>query len=189
MLIRKHKNITLTRARKKLFLFIQDLGEESLLQTAKNRSAIQHRNTSIFTKPEDKHEKFQPQKGVFVRSKVEYIIYKALERRGLQFKYEQLLELPHQRFNIKPDFTIKLADGTVFYWEHLVMLDSKTYYQNWQKRKQDYEKIGVIDKLITTDDLDGIDEEKITKIIESIKEGTLVKSPSSKFSLYHTTLN
>lgn len=49
---------------------------------------------------------------------------------GLQYKSKQELELSHQTFNIKLDFTIKLADDFVFNCEHLGMQDSKTFYQD-----------------------------------------------------------
>lgn len=175
----------LTRARKKLFLFVQEDGEESLLLTAKNRSAIDNRHTSIFNVPEDVNKKFQPKKGDYVKSKVEYIIYKSLEKSGLTFKYEEKLELPHKEYDIKPDFTIHLADGTTYYWEHLGMLDNRSYVNNWHIRKEDYEKLGLSNHLITTDDMDGIKEEKITKIIEDIKAKSLIQSTASKLSMHH----
>lgn len=38
---------------------------------------------------------------------------------------------------------------------------SRTSYHNWQTRKEDYEKLGLTNNLITTGDLDGINEENI----------------------------
>lgn len=178
----------LTRAKKKMFLFIQDEQSESLLELAKKISAIDNRNTSIFQKPMDMKTKLQPQKGVFAKSKVEYIIYKSLEQSGLQFKYEQPLILPNESFNIKPDFTITLSDGTKYYWEHLGLLDTQSYYDSWQKRKQIYEKMKLSDYLITTDDLQGIKESRINEIILDLKERNLQKTESSKLSDYHYSL-
>jgi len=177
----------LTRARTKMFLFVQDDKDESLLLTAKNRSAIDARNTSIFVTPFDKSKRLQPKSGVYVKSKVEYIIFKALEKSGLSFEYEEVLELPHKNYNIKPDFTIKLDNDTTYYWEHLGMLDNPTYYNNWQSRKKDYDQLGLSTQLITTDDLDGIDEDKLLKVIDDLKTNNIVNS-ASKLSSHHYSL-
>jgi exodeoxyribonuclease V alpha subunit len=179
----------LTRARKKMFLFVQENDGMSLLEMAKNRSAIDCRNTSIFKNPEDKKAMLQPKKGVFVKSKVEYIIYKALEKSGLSFQYEEPLSLPHRSYNIKPDFTITLSDGSKYYWEHLGMLNDRGYYNKWLQRRKDYEYLGLIDRLITTDDTNGIHEDKLNRIIQDLKERNLVNTNNSKLSLHHYELS
>ena len=93
------------------------------------------RNTSIFEKPDDKRKKYYPRKGEKpVRSKVEYIIYKALERSGLNFKYEKELKLSQREYPIHPDYTIELPNGSFIYWEHLGMLDIRKYFNDWKRR-------------------------------------------------------
>ena len=76
---------------------------------------------------------FEPAKGKRVRSKIEYIIYKALEASGLKFDYEEPLFLEKGPEKIKPDFTVYVNDQT-YYWEHLGQLDTREYWTNWQAR-------------------------------------------------------
>lgn len=178
----------LTRAKKKLFLFVQENQEKSLLEIAKNISFVDGRNTSIFDAPEDRKTKFQPKKGVFVKSKVEYIIYKVLEKSGLKFEYENELKLDNRTYNIHPDFTITLSDGRKIFWEHLGMLDTQKYFQDWQRRKDDYKAMGLYDDLITTDDLGGINEEKLQTVIEDIRNRSLINTLNNPFSNHHYTL-
>lgn len=178
----------LTRARKKVFLFVQASDEKSLLQISLERSSIENRNTSIFTEPSVREGKYQPKRGVSVKSKVEYIIYKALEQSGLLFEYEKEFELPHQKYNYQPDFTIQLSNGETYYWEHLGLLNDQNYYNTWLKRRTDYETMKVTDNLITTDDMDGINIEKIQAIIEGIKTQSLLSSDSTRYSHHHYSL-
>src|SRR5690606_18300567 len=149
---------------------------------------VDGRNTSIFDAPEDRKTKFQPKKGVFVKSKVEYIIYKVLEKSGLKFEYENELKLDNRTYNIHPDFTITLSDGRKIFWEHLGMLDTQKYFQDWQRRKDDYKAMGLYDDLITTDDLGGINEEKLQTVIEDIRNRSLINTLNNPFSNHHYTL-
>jgi hypothetical protein len=177
----------LTRSRCRLVIFLQDV-EENLLAAARRRSHLLNRNTSIFTPPQDKKTLYQPAKGVFVKSKVEFIIYKALEKSGLPFSYESDLPLSKRTYDIHPDFTIVLGDKRV-YWEHLGMLDVRKYYVDWQRRKTDYSDHGLFDHVVTSDDLDGISEEKILKIIDDIKSGKIAATPNNRFSAHHYRLS
>ena len=68
------------------------------------------------------------------------------------------------------------------------MLDVRKYYNSWQKRKQDYKSIGQFNNLITTDDLGGIDESKIDRLIEDIKNDSLIEDASNRFSNHHYEL-
>lgn len=177
----------LTRSKYRLFIFVQDV-EDNLLLKAKNNSHLIHRNTSIFTKPTDKKGKYSPEYGIFVKSKVEYIIYNALRNSGLDFKYEETLKLKNLNYPIHPDFTIYLRDGKKLYWEHLGMLDTRKYYRDWQDRRKSYREHGLEEFLVTTDDLNGLTEEKIDQIIENIKDGQLKSTVGSKFSNHHYEL-
>lgn len=177
----------LTRSKSKLILFIHE-HEENLLMKAKNISHLLSRNTSIFEKPQDNKEKYFPEPGKPVKSKIEYIIYKELQKHGIQFEYEQKLELEKRHYNIHPDFTIKLKNGQTIYWEHLGMLDIRKYYKDWQQRTKDYEEHGLYDQVITTDDLEGIKQEKIDELIENIKKQNLKKTPKNRFSTHHYEL-
>ena len=178
----------LTRSKYRLFIFIQE-SEENLFLRAKNTSHVLMRNTSIFRDPEDNRKKYYPEKGEKpVRSKIEWIIYKALKAGGLDFNYEEELKLKKREYVIHPDFTIHLSKGRVLHWEHLGMLDIRKYYNDWQTRKKDYEDHNLLEGVITTDDLDGIKQERIDQIIEEIRKGKLKDTKGSKFSKHHYQL-
>lgn len=177
----------LTRSKYRLFIFVQDI-EENLLMKAKNNSHLIHRNTSVFREPTNKKGKYSPEPGVTVSSKIEFIIYTALQKSGLKFKYEEPLQLERLDFKIHPDFTIHLRDGKKIFWEHLGMLDTRKYYNDWQKRKANYAEHGLSDFLLTTDDLNGVAYEKIALVIENIKEQDLRSTPDNKFSVHHYEL-
>lgn len=179
----------LTRSKYRLFLFVEDADEESVLDKARNISHVSNRNTSVFNLPSDSKKILIPQEGHEpVRSRIEYIIYRALIKHGLKFSYEKKLRLKNGKYDIKPDFTIHLKNKNNIYWEHLGMLDVRKYYNSWQKRKQDYKSIGQFNNLITTDDLGGIDESKIDRLIEDIKNDSLIEDASNRFSNHHYEL-
>lgn len=178
----------LTRSRQRLFLFIYD-EKENLLVKSKNISALLTRQSSIFEKPEDKRLKYFPRKGEKpVRSKGEYIIHMALQRSGLAFEYEQELQLENLSFSIHPDFVVKLEDGTTIYWEHLGMLDTRKYYNDWIKRKNDYTNHGLFDFVVTTDDMEGIKDEYVDQLISDIRNKTLRHTAGNIFSNHHYQL-
>lgn len=177
-----------TRPKQKIHLFIQKTSEDSLLLITKNRSFLEKRNTSIFTYPTDKKYELQPKSGIFVKSKVEYIIYKSLEKSGLNFEYEKELYLSTRPYNIHPDFTIIFDDGTELYWEHLGMLDTQRYFNDWQNRKNDYKSIKLLDRVITTDDLYGLNESSIEYVIDDIIKNKLRDTLESQFSNHHYEL-
>ena len=177
----------LTRSKYRLFIFVQDV-EENLLLKAKNNSHLIHRNTSVFNEPTNKKGKYSPEYGVIVKSKIEYIIYKALKKSGIDFKYEETLNLENLSYPIHPDFTIHFRDGKKLFWEHLGMLDTRKYYKDWQDRRKSYNEHGLEDFLVTTDDLNGVNEEKIVELIEHIKDLELKETNGSKFSNHHYEL-
>lgn len=178
----------LTRSKQKLFLFIYD-DKENILVKSKCVSALLTRQTSIFDKPDDKRAKFYPRKGEKpVKSKGEYIIHKALQRSNLEFEYEQKLELKKLNFAIHPDFVIKLEDGTKIYWEHLGMLDTRKYFNDWKRRKTDYIDHGLFDYVVTTDDMNGIKDEILQQVIDDIRNMKLKSTTDNKFSNHHYQL-
>jgi exodeoxyribonuclease V alpha subunit len=177
----------LTRSKYRLFIFVQDT-TENLLMIAKNNSHLVNRNTSIFSEPTDKKAKFIPDYGVTVSSKVEFIIYEALKKSGLNFKYESPLKLKNLSYTIHPDFTIYLRDGKEIYLEHLGMLDTRKYFNDWQERKKNYFEHGLANSLITTDDLNGINKDKLNILLENIRELELKHTPDNLFSNHHYCL-
>lgn len=177
----------LTRSKFRLFIFVKE-SESNLLLYAKNNSHLIHRNTSLFSIPKDKKEKYCPDIGVSVSSRVEYIIYQALKKSGLNFKYEAPLKLENLNYKIHPDFTIYLKGDKTIYWEHLGMLDTKKYFNDWQIRKRNYFEHNLKENLISTDDLEGIKEEKIQDIIEDIINQNIKSTIGNKFSEHHYPL-
>lgn len=177
----------LTRSKFRLFLFVQDV-EDNLLMKAKNTSHLIHRNTSVFKVPVNKKEKYSPELGVMVSSKIEFILYTALKKSGLKFKYEEPLQLDKLTYKIHPDFTIYLRNGKKLFWEHLGMLDTRKYYNDWKQRRKDYKEHGLEGDLISTDDLNGVNNDKIAELLEHIKESELKETPGNKFSNHHYEL-
>ena len=178
----------LTRSKYRLFLFIEDT-EDDLLTIAAKTSHLINRNTSVFTGPKDRRKILKPDPTKDpVRSRIEYIIYQSLQRSGLLFEYEKELTLKSKTFKIHPDFTIHLKNGRTIYWEHLGMLDVKKYYKDWIDRLELYKIEGIYDDLITTDDLGGINQEKIDILIDDIRENELYTDKRNKFSSHHYEL-
>ena len=169
-------------------IFLQSVeGEKQTLEKAINTSNTLMRNTSIFDRPLDFKTKIQPAKGVFVKSRIEYIIYDALEESGVNFTYEEELRLSNGGHVIHPDFTIHTARAT-YYWEHLGILDTRAYFNMWQERKIQYINNDLSDNLITSDDLNGLEKAKIVEIINDIKTGNIQTTSENKFSKHHYTL-
>jgi exodeoxyribonuclease V alpha subunit len=181
----------LTRSKRALVLFLQKAKGKGPLQLARERSAILTRNTSIFERPEDIKSKLWPDKNVPVKSKIEYILYKYLneaqKEKRLEFKYERSLLFKNKGLTIHPDFTIQIG-GKQYFWEHLGELDLKRYALNWGERRKDYEIDGLADCLVTTDDLEGVKEEKILPVIDDLVRGKLKETTANKFSKHHYQL-
>lgn len=76
-----------------------------------------------------------------VRSKSEQIIYDALIRAGIPFRYEAKLYINGKYF--VPDFTILLPDGTPIYWEHFGMTIDADYMLANKRKLEIYEEYGI----------------------------------------------
>ena len=178
----------LTRSKQRLFIYIYDAAE-NLLARSNGISALLVSQSSIFEQPEDKRLRYFPRKGEKpVKSKAEYIIHKALQKSGLEFQYEQELRLANLSFPIHPDFGIELDDKTKIYWEHLGMLDCRKYFNDWIRRKTDYEIHGLSDFVVTTDDMNGIEDELLDKLIDDIRNKRLRDTPENRFAKHHYQL-
>jgi hypothetical protein len=182
----------MTRSTGRITIFLQSFNESgvnvNLLEKVMQTSFTLPRNTSLFDKPIDYRTKIQPAKGVNVRSRIEYIIFDALDGAGLQFEYEKPLKLSNKNYVIRPDFTIMNANGDTYYWEHLGKLDTGNYYNYWHERKEDYIRNGLYDNLITTDEIGGIVKEKIMEVIKDVQSQSVQDTPSSNFSKHHYKL-
>ena len=93
--------------------------------------------------------KYRTSFGLFVRSKNEVLIAEALYAAGLEFWYEKRLELVVKSgdgYNTDveyPDFTIRLPDGSIVYWEHFGMMDKKDYQEKNYRKLQNYLANGI----------------------------------------------
>lgn len=187
----------LTRTRNRVTIFIQksveDFSAAKYLDRIRSNSSILRRRTSLLY--DDKFGyAYTPDEGVIVKSRVEYIIYrKLLEAMGkyqsFNFVYEELYELTDRNFDIHPDFVLYFDDGRKIYWEHLGRVTSKTYMSLWDKRRKIYEVKGDLPKVVTTDELKGISDEKIEHIIKMMVENNLVtEDTTSRYSEMHISL-
>jgi len=157
----------LTRFRKKMVLLIER--DTTVLEILRNpqSSATLLRNTNMFvlavrpeavgfyyaahlihrTRPSAQH----PQ-GIMVRSKSEVIVADILTSLGISYDYELRLSSKDDPNDFKlPDFTVSY-EGDTFYWEHLGMLSVPSYREDWERKRQWYEKNGYLDRIITSED-------------------------------------
>jgi exodeoxyribonuclease V alpha subunit len=68
------------------------------------------------------------------------------------------------------------------------MLDVRKYYRDWQQRIADYQDHGLFDHVVTTDDLNGIKQDKIDGVINAIRTEELQTDRGNRFSLHHYEL-
>jgi ATP-dependent DNA helicase RecQ len=74
----------------------------------------------------------------FVRSKSEVIIANLLYAAGINYRYEEPIEVDGAK--ILPDFTIYLPNGRKIFWEHIGMLGVEKYDRRWVEKLAVYEK-------------------------------------------------
>ncbi len=183
----------LTRSKTKLTLLIQQTPRANPLQMARERSVLMIRNSSIFAEPFDSRRMFEPEQGIKVKSKIEYMIYRELQEARnagrLTFVYEQPMELPidGRTISVKPDFTV-MCGGRTFYWEHLGMLDRADYSRDWRSRRVGYRAKGLEDSLVTTDDLGGVRQERLREVIAALIVAKPDGDEATEFSLHHYSL-
>ena len=138
----------------------------------------------------------EPEPGVFVESRIELMIYYALmktrEKLGkvaFDFMYEVMPISEGTTIPIKTDFTL-FSNGKTFYWEHLGRLSEKEYARKWKEVKfPTYQKYNLTDRLITTDELNGIDPSKIDEVIVAIASDNLSSTDTlNRNSKHHYSL-
>lgn len=183
----------MTRSKTRLTLLVERSERANPLRIARERSVLAQRNSSIFARPFDAARLFEPEAGVKVRSKIEYMIYLALvaarDAGKLSFTYETPLDLPfgERIVTVHPDFVVQ-ASGKTFYWEHLGMLDRQDYARDWRERRRAYEAAGYESALLTTDDMAGVRAERLAEVIEDLVAGALGGRADLGFSRHHYTL-
>lgn len=163
----------LTRSRQRLILLLQKNVQAILHALWPGSSELLKRNTSLFMvweAPEDL-DNFYPDKLIhttireeLVRSKSELVIANRLAAHGLSYYYEKPLKVSETDF-VRPDFTI-MYQGEEWYWEHLGLLDDEEYRKRWKRKEEWYKKHGFYDRLITSQEVGGLDSKKIDALIE-----------------------
>ena len=141
----------ITRAQKKVTIFLQqDISTLTSLSRT-DKSAVQKINSSIFKfapLPEmllypsmnwyESGKKISTLSQYFVRSKSEAIITNMLCEREIPFKYEEPLFAPDGTMFL-PDFTVKFR-GEEYYWEHVGRTHDASYMAHWAKKEAWYQK-------------------------------------------------
>lgn len=151
----------LTRFRNRLVLLLEKDTRPLERYRAPETSVTMSRNTNLFglsVRPEGVGVPY-PERlihrtttGVLVRSKSEVIVADVLHKLGISYEYERRLEAPHDSSDFRlPDFTVRF-EGDSWYWEHLGMLDTPSYAEAWERKKAWYEKQGVLDQVLTSED-------------------------------------
>lgn len=85
---------------------------------------------------------------VWVRSKSEILIANILYRSSIPFEYEEKLFYQSGKWK-EPDFTITY-NGKKWYWEHLGFLGEDWYDEDWAEKKEIYQRLGIMQSVITT---------------------------------------
>ena len=90
--------------------------------------------------------RYQTERGDKVRSKSEVIIAEMLHKRGVDYFYERPFACPPGR-PLRPDFTVlgETEKDTVII-EHLGLIDSESYRDNWKLKLERYRNAGVLEK-------------------------------------------
>ncbi|ALI98564.1 ATP-dependent DNA helicase [Rufibacter tibetensis] len=169
----------LTRTKKTITLFIQETEEnrKSVLEIASERLFSASRRTSLLLDKPYRYYNLEPERGVFVESRIELLIYHMLMNKRdelgadlFDFTYEEKPIVEGQKVNIKTDFTI-YSNNQTWYWEHLGLMGQRKYHWTWLNvKKPTYQKAGIWDMVITTDESNGVNPEKIKNLIQLIVE-------------------
>lgn len=188
----------ITRTKQTVTVFIEgeqtEYFDKTLFEVIKKRTYTEIRKTSLLLAQPHRYYSLEPEKNVFVQSMAEYIIYRQLlnykdKVSGFDFMYEKYPESNGQTVKIKTDFTLYILGKEPIYWEHLGLLGDRTYEKVWKLKKETYKKYGLYDRLITTDKLSGINEDKIIQIIDKIISGEMdTEDKYEKYSKYHFSI-
>lgn len=182
----------LTRHRERLIVLHQGPLADFRRFASEEHSEIARRITNLFVDPCPKpvtlgnETKFlenrlihRTERGDLVQSKSELVIADKLFARGIEYVYNQRLELGNGRVRY-PDFVIAdHARGVTFYWEHLGLLDDPGYRRRWERKRQEYTAAGILPwedgggehgTLVTTRDDPGgaLDSTAIAKLIDQV---------------------
>lgn len=168
----------ITRAQKKVTIFLQqDIGTLSALSRM-DRSAVRKINSSVFdfkplpdallyadTKWYESGRKIATLAEYFMRSKSEAIIANLLVDRDIPFQYEEPLYAPDGTMFL-PDFTVKFR-GETYYWEHVGRIHDRSYMEHWAAKEAWYKK-NFPGKLIVTYESDNLTRDALGLIEKHI---------------------
>lgn len=187
MLSRELIYTALTRQTNKIVVLMQGAPADFHRLSSQEHSETAGRLTNLFSPPNPVPvgAKFledglihRTVRGEAVRSKSEVVIANLLHANGVDYRYEEALEIEGA---VKyPDFTIEDDDtGEVYYWEHLGMLSNVGYRRRWEEKKEWFRQRGILPMsegggpdgtLVTTRDSDngGIDSEEVAIIVNEL---------------------
>jgi hypothetical protein len=169
----------LTRFTRKLYLLVQGSpGDLAVLERGAWQGSSEYfrRNTSLYHLREAVKEidDYRPERRIhttllreLVASKSELLIANRLAELRVPYHYEFKLVAADGSIR-RPDFTVPIetADGPdVRYWEHWGMLGNPDYDASVKRRLAWYEKHGLMDKLIQSDERGGFDSTKVDAMI------------------------
>ena len=100
--------------------------EQNLLETLKKPHSAQYRHLTL--------------RGEYVASKSEALLADYLYFHHIPYEYEQPLFVRGVCYH--PDFTLSIR-GVTLYVEHLGLLDQPQYAEEWKKKYQRYQSIGI----------------------------------------------
>ncbi len=187
MLTRELLYTALTRQKQKVVVLHQGSATDLQRLSAERYSATATRLTNLFGPPRpvevggtflEARLIHRTSRGEAVRSKSEVIIANLLHAKGIEYHYEQPLELGGV---VKyPDFTIEDDDtGIAYYWEHCGLLHDPAYRRRWEEKQQWYRELGIVPLdegggpkgtlIVTRDQPDGgIDSPQIASLIGTV---------------------
>lgn len=185
----------LTRTKKSITIFLQTSPDQkkSVLDKAVERSFSSSRWTSLLLDKPYRFYDLEPEKGVYVESRIELLIYHVLMKKRdelgndiFNFSYEEKPVVNENQVNIKTDFTL-YVNGKVWYWEHLGLLGQRKYSWTWKNLKtKRYQEAGIWEQVITTDERNGINPNKIEKLIKTIIDDAVdTEDRNNQYSNHH----
>ncbi len=177
----------LTRQREKLVILMEGSPTDLQRVSSELYSDTASRLTNLFRPPDpvqigdkflEEHLIHRTARGEAVRSKSEVIIANLLFAKGIDYRYEEPLEI--DGVTKYPDFTIEDDNtGETYYWEHLGMLSDEGYRQKWLEKVEWFKAKGVLPMaegggprgtLVTTEDSadGGIDSAAVALLVEEL---------------------
>ena len=190
MLTRELIYTALTRQTEKIVLLIQGSPLDLQRLSSEQYSEAARRLTNLFAPPNPIQigGKFLEDRlihvtarGETVRSKSEVIIANLLHAKGIDYLYEEPLELAG--VTKYPDFTIEDDNtGDKYYWEHLGMLSDSAYRRKWDEKVEWLRSHGILRReegggpngtLVVTQDSTngGIDSQGVSRLVEELFGG------------------